>query len=86
MVIKVYLGIHMPLVMSVVHLGEHRYSSTIPHFGMRRMCMVSFTPRPLYSKQKSPWNPLYRMLGGPQSQSGCYGEEKHLLPLLGMEL
>jgi hypothetical protein len=29
--------------------------------------------------------PLNRRLGGPQSQSGCFEEEKNLLPVLGCE-
>jgi hypothetical protein len=36
---------------------------------------VSFTPRPLYPPGKSPWYPLDRRLGGPQSRSGRCGEE-----------
>lgn len=31
---------------------------------------------------KVPWYPLNKRLGGPQSQPGCLGEEKNLLPLL----
>jgi hypothetical protein len=38
--------------------------------------VVSFTPRPLYSQGKSPWYPLDRRPGGPQSRSGRGGEEK----------
>jgi hypothetical protein len=38
--------------------------------------VVSFSPRPLYPQGKSPWYPLDRRLGGPQSQSGYGGEEK----------
>jgi hypothetical protein len=34
----------------------------------------------------SPQYPLDRRLGGPQSRSGCYKEEKNILPLLGIEL
>jgi len=30
--------------------------------------VVSFTPRPLYLQGKSPWYPLDRRLGGPQSR------------------
>jgi hypothetical protein len=41
--------------------------------------MVSFTPRPLYSQGKGPWYSLDRRLGGPQSHSGCGGEEKNSL-------
>jgi len=28
----------------------------------------------------NPWYPLYRRLGGPQSQSGCSGEKKNPSP------
>jgi hypothetical protein len=38
--------------------------------------VVSFTPRLLYPQGKSPWYPLDRSLGGPQSRSGRGGEEK----------
>jgi hypothetical protein len=31
--------------------------------------VVSFTPRPLYPQRNSPWYPLDRRLGGPQSRS-----------------
>jgi hypothetical protein len=40
--------------------------------------VVSFTPLPLYPRAKSPWYPLDKRLGGPQSQFGRYGEEKIL--------
>jgi hypothetical protein len=39
--------------------------------------VVSFTTRPLYLQGKSPWYPLDRRLGGPQSRSGHGGEEKN---------
>jgi hypothetical protein len=39
--------------------------------------VVSFTPRSLYPQGKSPWYPLDRRLGGPQSRSGRGGEEKN---------
>jgi hypothetical protein len=42
--------------------------------------VVSFTPRPLYPRGKSPRYPLDRRLGGPQSRSGRRGEEKILDP------
>jgi hypothetical protein len=38
--------------------------------------MVSFTPRPLYPRVKSPRYPLDRKLGGPQSRSDRRWEEK----------
>jgi hypothetical protein len=47
--------------------------------------MVSFTPRPLYPQGKSPWYPLDRRLGGPQSRSGRGGEEKNSQPPPGIE-
>jgi len=45
-------------------------------------CFSYFTPRVI-----SPQHPLDRRLGGPQSQSGCSGEEKKIpsLLLLGIE-
>jgi hypothetical protein len=47
--------------------------------------VVSFTLRPLYLQGKSPWYPLDRRLGVPQSHSGHGGEEKNSQPLLGIE-
>jgi hypothetical protein len=38
--------------------------------------VVSFTPRPLYPREKSPRYPLDRRLGGLQSRSGRFGEGK----------
>jgi hypothetical protein len=43
--------------------------------------MVSFTPRSLYPRGKSPWYPLARRLGLPQSRSGRHGEVKILDPI-----
>jgi hypothetical protein len=34
---------------------------------------------------KNPWYPLARRLGGPQSRSGCGGEEKNSQLLPGLE-
>jgi len=39
--------------------------------------VVSFTPWSLYSQGKSPWYPLDRRLGGPQSWSELSGKEKY---------
>jgi hypothetical protein len=47
--------------------------------------VVSFTSRPLYPQGKSPWYPLDRRPGGPQSHSGHGGEEKNSQPLPGIE-
>jgi hypothetical protein len=38
--------------------------------------VFSFTPQPLYPQRNRPQYPLDRRLGGPQVQSGCYGEKK----------
>jgi hypothetical protein len=38
-------------------------------------------PQLLYPQGKGTWYPLDRRLGGPQSQSGCSGEEKNSQPL-----
>jgi hypothetical protein len=43
-------------------------------------CPGSFTP-----KERAPWYPLDRRLGGPQSRSGHSGEEKNSQPPLGIE-
>jgi len=45
-------------------------------WGTRWRWVVSFTSQPLYLQRKSPWYPLDRRLGGPQSRSGHSGEEK----------
>jgi hypothetical protein len=66
-------------------MGEWRYSSTILDLGTRWMWVVSFTPRPLDPREKSPWYPLDRTLGRPQSRSGRCEEEKHLLSRPGVE-
>jgi hypothetical protein len=44
------------------------------------MGVVSFMLLPLYLQGKSPKYQLDRMLGGPKSWSGYYGEEKNLAP------
>jgi hypothetical protein len=44
------------------------------------MWVVSFTPRPLYPQGKSPWKPLDRRPGGPQSRSWSGGEDKNSQP------
>jgi hypothetical protein len=53
--------------------------------GTRWKWVVSFTPRLLYFQGKSPWYPLDRRLGEPQSRSGRGGEEKSSQPLPELE-
>jgi hypothetical protein len=64
-------------------LGEWMYSSTHFVLGTRWRWAFSFKPRPLYPQENSPWYPLDRRLGGPQSQSGRGGEEKNSLASAG---
>jgi hypothetical protein len=47
-----------------------RIAPRIPDLGTGRRWVVSFTPRPLYLQANSPWYPLDRRLGGPQSRFG----------------
>jgi hypothetical protein len=47
--------------------------------------VVSFTPRPLHPQGRSPWCPLDKMLGGPQSGSGHDDKDKNSQPLLGLK-
>jgi hypothetical protein len=59
-----------------------------PHIldlGTRWGWVVSFMPWPLYHQGKSPWYPLDKRLGGPQSWSWHGGEEKNSQPLPGLE-
>jgi hypothetical protein len=57
-------------------LGNGGIAPRILDLGTRGRWMVSFTPRPLYPQGKSPWYPLYRRLGGPQSRTRRGDEEK----------
>jgi hypothetical protein len=65
--------------MSWRHMGERRYSSIILDHSTRWMWMVSFMPHMLYLWERSPWYPLARRLGEPQSQSGCHGYRENSL-------
>jgi hypothetical protein len=47
--------------------------------------VASFMPQQLYHHRNSPWYPLDRRMGGPQSQSGHSGEEKNSQPPLGLK-
>jgi len=43
--------------------------------------VVSFTPRPPHTQERSPWFPFDRMLGGPQSRSEGSCEENLIVHL-----
>jgi hypothetical protein len=47
--------------------------------------MISFMPWALYHQGKSPWFPLDRRLGEPQSLSGRGGEKENSQPLSRLE-
>jgi hypothetical protein len=55
-------------------LGSVGIAPRIHDLGTRWSWVVSFTPQPLYLQGKSPWYPLDRRLGGPQSRSGRGGD------------
>jgi hypothetical protein len=49
----------------------------ILNLSIKCIWLVSFSPRPLYPRGNWTRYPLDRRLGGPQSRSGHYGEEKN---------
>jgi hypothetical protein len=65
--------------------GSEGIAPRIIDLGTRWNWGAIFTPRPLYSQGKSPWYPLDRRRGRPQSQSGRGGEENNSQPLPGLE-
>jgi hypothetical protein len=61
------------------------YCSTILDLRTRWRWVFSFMPLPYYLWGHSSWYSLYRRLGGLQSRSGRFGEEKNCFPLPGIE-
>jgi hypothetical protein len=59
-------------------MGECSYNSTILDLENRWRCVFSFTSMALSLLGNNPRYYLYRRLGGTQSLSGRYGEEKNL--------
>jgi hypothetical protein len=57
--------------------GSVGIASRIFDLGTKWRRVVSFTTRTLYPQGKSPWYPLDRRLGGPQSRSGHGVKEKN---------
>jgi hypothetical protein len=66
-------------------LGNGGIAPRILDLGTWWRWVVSFTPRPLYRQERTPWYPLDRRLGGSQYQSGRGGEEKNSQLLPGIE-
>jgi hypothetical protein len=87
---KFKVKVQLPLCfnLALLHgglLGNGGITPLILDLGTRWRWVVSFTPCLLYPQGKSPWYPLGRRLGGPQSRSGHGGEEKNFQPLSGFE-
>jgi hypothetical protein len=59
-------------------MWDWNYSSTFLDFGTRWKWVVSFMPRPLYPRGRSPRYQLDRRLGGLQSRFGPCAREKNL--------
>jgi hypothetical protein len=59
-------------------VGEWRYSSATLELSIKWRLVVSFIPLLFYPQGKSSRYLGNRRLCGPQSQSGCCGEEKNL--------
>jgi len=64
--------------------GSGGIESRILNLGITWIWMVSFMPRLLYPRRKSP-RYLKRRLGVPQNRSGHFGVEINVLPLPGFE-
>jgi hypothetical protein len=69
----------------MAYWGSEGIAPRILDLGTRWRWVVSFTPRPFYLQEKSPWYPLDRRLGGGQSQSGHGSEKKNSQPLPGLK-
>jgi hypothetical protein len=63
-----------------VYQGSGGTAPCIPDLSTTWRLVVSFMPLLLYPQGKSPWYPLDRRLGGPQSQSGCGSEGEYSSP------
>ena len=64
-----------------MQLGDGGVTPLVLNLVTRWRFMVGLTPWSVYSRGKCPSYPLNCSLGGPQSQSGSFGEETTLLPL-----
>jgi hypothetical protein len=61
-------------------MGKWMYRSAFLNLIISWRYVVSFTPRPLYLRGKSPRCPLDRRLGRPQNRSDRHVEEKNFTP------
>jgi hypothetical protein len=70
------------------HKGIHSNQGTAPlilNFSTSWRCVVCFTVQPLYPQGKSPNYSPTRRLGGTQTQTRHYTEQKNFLPLPGIQ-
>jgi len=73
-IIIIIIIIKVKLLLSALcrYMGKWRYSPFIRNLGA-----IHYTPRPLYHRETTRYT-LDRRLGGPQSTSGRFGEEKKI--------
>ena len=65
--------------------GSRGIAQCIIHLGSRCRWVVNSMPWLLYAIGKSLCYPFSRRMGEPRRYSGCFGEEKNLLPMSGIE-
>jgi hypothetical protein len=73
------------LSLSNPHRRRRDMVPLILNLGTRWRCVVNFTPRPLYPREKNSIYCTYRRLFEPQNWSGYFEEKKILLTLPGIE-
>jgi len=66
---------------TVCECGSEAVTSLILKLSIRYRRVVSFTPRPPYSLVKGLLYPSKKRAGGPQDNSGRFGEDKYTLTL-----
>jgi len=75
----------VPTHATKAYRGNEGTVPPILNLDTRQKRVASLTPRPLHRRKKHSLYPLNRRLFRPQSQSGSFGKDKMLLPLLGFE-
>jgi len=79
-------GIIGPVHSMNVYRGSRGIAPLILNHDTKWRCVVIFMPQPLCLQGgENSWYLLYRRLGGPQRQSGHFGEKRNLLPLPGIK-
>jgi hypothetical protein len=78
---KLYKAVYVHAIKA--HRGGKGKAPIIHSFGA--VCCQPHALATLSPGETAPQNPLNRRLAGPQSLSGCFGTEKNLLPMSGLE-